>query len=229
MLSSFVTRWHLVILPFLTAAINAAGSINITPVTNQTFSQIAGYSLSIFSIQSALFSQYHLSMVYDGEMQQSTEDEEENVLFTDACRQADGTDNCTATCNDPKQMFQNLETLHNCRQYPIVATQLAYGNLSQDAIALAQRLDIVANKTNSSESSFTQNIAACIYDSCSAIEGCQKYPTWDDDGDKEPWLNGSYWDFDADGANMLQSLCEYTSYPVNPDIAGIGVCCLSHD
>ena len=206
---------------FLAGVINA--SYDITGITNGTFSQLLGFPLSVYNLGSALFPQidnsdYTNYFIYDDY------DEGHIYLFTDACQQTDGTHNCSASCSNLTMMFENLETLHNCMVYPAVAFQYANNDLSGPATEIAQNLGIAKNHTNSSTSIITKSIQSCLTVYCSddVAKGCPGL--FDSDVPEDnPYGNSPSYDFSFQGSSLVDAICEYSLYPVNSDIGGIGV------
>ena len=186
-------------------------SIWISSVTNSTLNMTP----STFSFQDALnpFGAYKSGSY-------STP-----FLFQDGCPQDDGSQNCTASCQDENKVFGSLDTLHNCMVYPTVADLYARNNLSDPA--LPAHYNIQKAKVNSTlYKTITTTIQTCLIDMCNATSGCMDE------------LNRS------DGYGMLSSpsnltstfylvssryggsnffLCEYIPGSFNPDIGGIGV------
>ncbi len=64
---------------------------------------------------------YSLVLVQDAlnSFYNGAKDSDSIKLFSKAC--GNETQNCTAACLDPTQMFGNLETLHNCGVYQNVS------------------------------------------------------------------------------------------------------------
>lgn len=81
------------------------------------------------------------------------------TVFQDACKQDDGTPNCTAACQDPTQMFSNLMTLHNCAAFPEISALLANNNISANTRRLAEDLRI---ELSNDDSSLPSNISNAI-------------------------------------------------------------------
>ena len=184
-------------------------------VTNQTFSKTFSMPLSLFSIQDALFPA-------DSEIESSSWSYDDTFLFTDACRQADGSSNCTISCSNNATVFENLETLHNCMFWQEVSFKYGIKNLTSEQNAVVETLGIVGDKTNSSTSVTTDVIRRCLVDYCANnVEGCQAYV--DDSYSISPFTNyTAFWN-ESEGRELMQAICDSSSYPVNPDIGGIGV------
>lgn len=202
-------------------SLTIAGSVDIEAVTNQTFAEYSGKPLSTYSIQEALYND-----PYEEDLSLTSN----LYLFTDACKQADGTSNCTTACSDNATIFENLETWHNCMHYPTIAFQYANNSLSDNAVRTVQGLGIIGHKTNSSTAATTDAIRTCLVDYCSSnAKGCeaefQRVSTSYDEGYQipTPYFNSTYWDFERDGYQLIEYICDFSSYPVNPDIGGIGV------
>lgn len=169
-----------------------------------------------------------------------------DVLFANGCNQTDGGANCTAACTDSAQAFRTLETLHNCLLYVGIADLYARQNLSSNATQLADRF-VIQKGNLSSPISQTVNytITACLDQYCRNSTDCTRLmwsSRWEsslNQLDASPYYNEdpsllqqyysydlrySIYDFSSrfDGSD---SLCGFIapSYPLNPDIGGIGV------
>lgn len=211
--------WFHVSIFALIVAVDASSPLNITTVTNDTFSTL-GITLATYSLQDALFpdsDQSMLSYTYDYSA----------YLFADACRQADGSTNCTASCNDTSLMFENLETLHNCMVFPQVAAHHYNNNLTARAQRLVEGLEIEPMKNTSDLSrAVMSHVQSCLTDYCATITGCREQYA---DENPSPYLNASYWDFNDQGEELVEYICGYFSAQVNSDIGGIGVQILGED
>lgn len=216
---------HCTCLPWLLAtflafsiALDVYPPFDITRVTNQTFN-VLEITLSTFSLQDALFPNSMQSILYDYSYNETT------FLFGDACQQADGTFNCTKSCNDKSLMFANLETLHNCMVFPEVAAHYHESNLTKSAKDLVEKLGIQPSINNSvSSQAITRAVRECLTDYCADIPGCKG--NFDDPSDPAyptPYNNKSYWDFNEDGSHLVDSVCDYFPAQVTSDIGGIGV------
>ena len=214
---------------------------DLVSVTNQTIG-VLGVTLATFSLQDALYlnsfpGSYDFSLASYGAYNGST------FIFADACLQADGTQNCSASCSNSGTIFENLYTLHNCMVYPTVADQYMANNLTEEAMALIDSLHIEPSTTSLTNSSqtlpMTQKIQSCLVSYCELLPGCQAfYPEespaeagssdtyYDSDGYASPFDPKSGFDLNIEGGTLSQFICE--SLPtsvssVNSDIGGIGV------
>ena len=142
------------------------------------------------------------------------------ALFPHACRQSDGTSNCTAACQINSTTFSDLETLHNCAVFPEISVNLANNNLTANALRLTQELNIKPSNDDSSLPSFVSNkIQTCLIDSCKANDDCKKT------------LNGfnrNYQPNNYTRASFIRNgnyfgLCGGTTAYVDADVGGIGV------
>lgn len=142
----------------------------------------------VFGLQDALNSFYN-----------GAKDSDSITLFSKAC--GNQTQNCTAACLDPAQMFGNLETLHNCGVYQNVSELWAGGNLHAESISVLKDLGFKKSSRNSSLPSDINNaIHVCLLDICGDNPDCPNRT-------KAPYAD----------------ICAEISAPVIADVAGIGV------
>ena len=141
------------------------------------------------------------------------------ALFPNACKQSDGTFNCTAACQVNSTAFGDLETLHNCAVFPEISVNLANNNLTANARRLAEELNIVPSNDRSSLPSYVSNkIQTCLIDSCRADTDCNKTLSGINSNRKTNYtgvsfvINGNYF-----------RLCGLTPAYVDADVGGIGV------
>lgn len=105
--------------------------------------------------------------------------------------------------------------------YPLLAAQYANDNLTKYAEGTLLDMGIEQNKTNMTSNSITLKIRACPVDYCASVPGCQgsfSAPT-----QLTPDVDTTDWDFAIEASDLVDSICTYISFPVNPDIGGIGV------
>ena len=159
-----------------------------------------------------------------------------DVLFANGCSQTHGGANCTAACTDPSQAFRTLETLHNCILYVGIADAYARQNLSSNDTELADKFVIQKGNTNSPISQkVNTTITNCFDQYCDNSPYCTRLmwsSIW------ELTLNQSnanryypdessqrYYIYDLQYDGEEDDLCGFIapSYPLNPDIGGIGV------
>ena len=214
---------------------------DLVSVTNQTIG-ILGVTLATFSFQDALYLN-SFPGTYDYSLDNHGAYNESSFIFADACLQADGTQNCSASCSNSGTIFENLYTLHNCMVYPTVADQYAAGNLTDQAVALIERRHINSSTTNlpnySETPAMTTKIQSCLVSYCASLPGCQaSYPkespaeagsndtNYDSDGYISPFDTKSGYDLNIDGEILSQLICKNlptSMSSVNSDIGGIGV------
>ena len=125
-------------------------------------------------------------------------------------------------------MFANLHNLHNCMAYQNVATQYQKNNLTKEAQALVEGLDIEPASPNSAlVSNITQRIQNCLVDYCTSIPGCQDtYSTADPFAGRNitsPYQPGTTFDLYTDGIDLVDRICASLPIIINTDIGGIGV------
>ena len=150
-------------------------------------------------------------------------------LFQDACSQDDGSQNCTASCEDQNKVFGSLDTLHNCMVYPTVADLYARNNLSDPT--LPAQYNIQKAKVNSTVyKNITTTIQTCLIDMCTATPGCSEY--LNQSTGRNLWssplnLTSTFYLHSEDNRGYSSGsgfpLCEYVPESFNPDIGGIGV------
>lgn len=196
-------------------------AFDIANVTNQTIHANLGYHRTLFNLQDALFL---------GPLLVSTDSSynSSSYLFSDACYLGDGTQNCTASCSSNGTMFANLQNLHNCMAYQNVAEQYQKNNLTQEAQALVEALDIEPASPNSTlVSNITHTIQTCLVDYCTSIPGCEdRYLQIDPTSNKthsSPFQPGNDFDLYADGEDLFYSICSSLPVQLNTDVGGIGV------
>ena len=195
-------------------------AFSITNVTNQTFFTALGFYRSTFSLQVALFPGSP-SAFPDSSYKSSS------YLFADACILRDGTHNCTASCSNGTR-FGNLQDLHNCVAYKNVAEHYQNNNLTREAQALVEALNIEPASLDSSlVSNITQNIQTCLVDYCVSIPGCKDtYQIVDPTSGQNrtsPFQPGNDFDLYTDGEHLVDSICGSLPFQVNTDVGGIGV------
>ena len=140
------------------------------------------------------------------------------ALFPLACNQTDGTQNCTAACQD-NSMFSNLRTLHNCAILPEISVRLANNTLNANARRLAAQFNIEpSNISLSLPSNVSNKIQTCLIDLCTTDSNCNKTldPT------------NSTHDTNYTGASFVPHgdyfrLCGPILAYVDADVGGIGV------
>ena len=160
-----------------------------------------------------------------------------NVLFANGCNQPDGIANCTAACMDKSQAFRTLETLHNCLLYVGIADLYARQNLSSNDTKLADRFVIQKGNAGSPLSQSVNNtITACFHQYCHNSTICTRLmgrSIWEsslNQSNANPYytdetsLRYNIYDFSS-RLYPKDYLCAFIepSYPLNPDIGGIGV------
>ena len=188
-------------------------------ITNESFQYNVGFSRSTFSLQTAALpsaggSYVHLDPIHGN-----------SLLFIDACEQPGKTHNCTVSCNDPAMMFENLETLHNCMVYPVVAYQYSNKSLFPTSIQWLEDLGIVATETNPRNSFQAVQILKCLTEYCSASSRCkQEYDTFANLSGDIYSVRAGYWTTDHYGGKLVRAICDSYTYPINSDVGGIGVC-----
>ena len=164
-----------------------------------------------------------------------------NVLFPNGCNQTDGVANCTAACTDKSQAFRTLETLHNCLLYVGIAEFYARQNLSSNDTELADKFVIQkGDMTSPISQQVNHTITACFDQYCDNSSYCTRFMStsrWESTLNQS---NANHYYFDESSQryyiyNLRYSIYDYlhetdylctliaSSYPLNPDIGGIGV------
>ena len=186
-------------------------AFDIANVTNQTIHANLGYHRTLFNLQDALFPSLSGDSSYN----------EPSYLFADACNLGDGTQNCTASCLSNGTMFANLQNLHNCMAYQSVAEQYQKNNLTQEAQALVEELNIEPASPNSTlVLTITHAIQTCLVDYCNSIQGCEdEYPQTH----SSHFRPGNNFDLYTDGGWLVDNICGSLPAQVNTDVGGIGV------
>ena len=181
----------------------------ISDVTNSTLNM----TLSTFSFQDAL--------------------NPSPFLFHNACLQDNGTQDCTASCQDLSKMFGSLDTLHNCMVYPTVADLAARNNLSN--ASLAEYYNIQKSKVGTGLSkNITTTIQTCLVDYCTTTLsglGCKEYLYAVPNTSSPLNVSSAFYIYNTDPENGYNEddggvnfdLCMFIPNSLNPDIGGIGV------
>ena len=189
-----------------------ATSTWIANATNSTLNS----SVSTFSLQDAL----SIAMV-DGYSSAP-------FLFEQGCTQENGSQNCTAACQDSNQIFGSLDTLHNCMVYPTVADLWARRNLSN--VHLAQQLNIEPSRIESPlYNSITTTIQKCLIDFCDTLSGCPRALNESGTFNSPSNITSAFYIYSGyyyEDENNGWDFCDYVPKSFNPDIGGIGVCFL---
>lgn len=147
-------------------------------------------------------------------------------LIQNGCLQNDGTQNCTASCQDPNDIFGSLDTLHNCMVYPTVADLHARSNLS-DA-SLVETYKIEKSKMGSDlYNNITSTISACLVDYCAITldgSGCKEALKVFNASASPMNINSTFYIYkdEYEGYDRFD-FCQYVPSSFNPDIGGIGV------
>ncbi|CAD6591488.1 MAG: hypothetical protein ASARMPRED_005411 [Alectoria sarmentosa] len=147
-------------------------------------------------------------------------------LIQNGCLQNDGTQNCTASCQDPNDIFGSLDTLHNCMVYPTVADLYARSNLSN--ASLAQTYGIEKSKMGSDlYNNITSTIQACLVDYCTITldgSGCIEALKVFNASASPMNINSTFYIYtdEYEGYDRFD-FCQYVPSSFNPDIGGIGV------
>lgn len=146
-------------------------------------------------------------------------------LFHSGCLQPDGTQNCTASCQDPNEIFGGLDTLHNCMVYPTVADLYARSNLSN--ASLPKYYDIQKSQMGSDlYINITTTIKACLIDYCNitlAGSGCMEGLDACDSSDSPSNITSTFYIYNAYEGDNTFDFCQYVPQSLNQDIGGIGV------
>ena len=146
-------------------------------------------------------------------------------LFHSGCLQPDGTQNCTASCQDPNDIFGSLDTLHNCMVYPTVADLYAKSNLSNTSVPDYYKIQ-KSQKGSELYINITTTIKACLTDYCNvtlAGSGCiEGLDAWDSSYSPSNITSTFYIYNDYEGYNNFD-FCQYVPKSLNQDIGGIGV------
>ena len=146
-------------------------------------------------------------------------------LFENGCLQDDGSQDCTASCQNETMMFGSLDTLHNCMVYPTVADLYARNNLSDKS--LPDHYNIQKAKVNSTlYTNITTKVQRCLIDYCNEIPGCTEgleYWNTNSKFDSPGNLTSTFYLYSTDESYSRFDLCAYIPGSFNPDIGGIGV------
>ena len=148
-------------------------------------------------------------------------------LFQHGCSQDDGSQNCTASCQDENKVFGSLDTLRNCMVYPTVADLYFSNNFSDPT--LPAHYNIQKAKVNSTVyKNITTTIQTCLIDMCNATSGCIEYLNQSSVHSMESSplnLTSTFYLYSSAYRTYTNDypLCEYVPESFNPDIGGIGV------
>lgn len=161
----------------------------------------------VFGLQHALNSFYNNTVDSMGANGRIT-------LFSKAC--GNETQNCTAACLDPAQMFGNLETLHNCGVYQTISEQWAKGNLHVENVSFVKNLGFKNSREDSAlPSKISQAIQTCLLDICGNHAECTNLGS-----DSKQSLHDRT---EIPYANDYTDICRGIPSPIVADVAGIGV------
>ena len=190
----------------------------ISDITNSTLG--LNLTLSTFSFQDAL-TPYTLDAYELNEYTYSPYP----YLLRSGCLQDDGTNNCTASCQDVNAIFGSLDTLHNCMVYPTISDLYARNNLSN--VSLAEYYNIEKSTPGSSlYTNITNNIKTCLSDYCSitlAGSDCAEGMK-DENTTYSPLnINSTFYFYNQTDEDSRFDICAFIPQSFNPDIGGIGV------
>lgn len=128
-------------------------------------------------------------------------DHANRTLYSNGCRQPDGSVNCTAACLLPNTTFGDMYTLQNCVVYPRISESLAANNATDQAELIANQFGIVGDL------SIRNLIHNTTYDCLSDLCGTITTP----------------------GAIcVVDSVCNSVPVTVSSDVGGIGVHLILH-
>ena len=149
-------------------------------------------------------------------------------LFQNGCTQADGSQDCTASCQDASKVFGSLDTLHNCMLYPTVADLYARNNLSDTSLPEHYNIQ-KANVNSSLYLNITKTIQTCLIDFCTTTPGCTEglnETNMYDISNSPSNITSTFYLYGHDGSGNYYNnfdFCDYVPGSFNPDIGGIGV------
>ena len=185
-------------------ALQSLPTLDVASITLDDYPIVLENQTKIIGLQNALNSEF-------GGTNQSL------AVFSDACKQPDGTFNCTAACLDNTQLFSDLKTLHNCVVFPNISLHLANNTLSPDARRLADHLNIEPSGNESLLPSRISNaIQHCLIDSCNNITDC-KLP-------RNSPLSPANLTGTAFISDDYFNPCSQITAHINADVGGVGVC-----
>lgn len=150
-------------------------------------------------------------------------------LFHSGCVQDDGTQNCTASCQDENAVFGSLDTLHNCMVYPTVAVQYAASNLSEAEARLPLYYNIEKSTTESDlYINITTTIQTCLVDYCTTTldgSGCASSLAGVEPAYSPSNLTSTFYIYSQDDSEEAAyfDICTFVPQSLNADIGGIGV------
>lgn len=147
-------------------------------------------------------------------------------FFQDGCKQGNGSQNCTASCQDETAIFSSLATLRNCMLYPSLADQYATASLSNTNEYDYYKIH-KAKIDSDQYKAITTTIQTCLIDYCNITldtsrckEGLQQF----NKGSSPSNLTSTFYHYD-DTASYSSTFrfCDYIPGSFNADIGGIGV------
>ena len=148
-------------------------------------------------------------------------------FFQDGCKLANGSQNCTASCQDESAIFSSLDTLRNCMLYSSLADQYATVNVSN-----TEEYDyykIHKAKVNSNQyKAITTTIQTCLIDYCNITldtSSCKEdLQDWDKDSSPSNLTSSTFYLYDYSSSySSTFHFCDYVPGSFNADIGGIGV------
>lgn len=184
----------------------------ISDVTNSTLN----ITQSTFSFQDALYPSGR-----------DTDKSYENppFLFHHGCLQDDGTQDCTASCQDKTKIFGSLDTLHNCMVYPTVADLYARSNLSNPKLPAYYNIE-KSQPGSDLYINITTTIKTCLIDYCTITlsgSGCAEGLAGVDVDYSPSNINSTFYIYNSYDSGNDFDFCEYVPQSLNADIGGIGV------
>ncbi|KAM0805755.1 hypothetical protein BDR22DRAFT_303494 [Usnea florida] len=198
-----LTAWIFFFFHLSSFALQPLPTLNVANITLDDYPIVLQNQTRIIGLQNALNSEF-------GSINRSL------AVFPDACKQSDGTFNCTAACLDNTQLFGDLKTLHNCVVFPNISVHLANNTLSPDARHLAENLNIEPSGNGSLlPSNISNAIQRCLIDSCNNTSGCKfprNFPPSTANLTGTAFINDDYF-----------NPCSQITAHVDADVAGVGV------
>ncbi|KAI4112417.1 MAG: hypothetical protein LQ345_006435 [Seirophora villosa] len=127
-----------------------------------------------------------------------------------------GSINCSLACQQASLVFEDTATLHNCLQYPTIASALSRGTVATESVDVAASYGIYAGDADPS-STIRETIQQCLTDYCDSTPGCAESRTSGRDADLPASVCAGQLCYDH------TNICEGVYAPVIDDIAGVGI------
>ena len=122
--------------------------------------------------------------------------------------------NCSESCIQAANIFDNTSTLANCMAFPLITDMIATGKLSNSSQSTAESYGIGGNRSLALLVNST--LSRCFQAYCNQSESCRS--------DRLGYYIGNSGNLSTNVYQQGNNICQYVEQTVLGDIAGIGVC-----